>query len=275
MQHRFARVLRVVAATDRGAGDVAQPRQGEDRTYEGALCSRVERAVADLVEVARGRLEVGYLRDQGGDLGTHRSDLALRPGDLAGHLAQLAQLGVGLLEVASGDEQRGDAQDLQACHEVGRCGVVRDDNEVGPVPGDRFDVGGVARQLGTRHAGGVVRVVVDRHHLRAGTDREEHLGRGWREGHDTLGAPLQGTLPKGVLTLTGKRSAATTGRTPTAPAAPSSPQPPPPGRQPRPRTRPRPGARAWRVAARRPCTTCSAIAGAAKNRTAVSRSSER
>ena len=48
---------------------------------------------------------------------------------------------------------------------------------------------------------GIVGLVVDRDDLRAGADREEHLGRGRRQRHDLLGDWVFGASAEGVLLL--------------------------------------------------------------------------
>jgi hypothetical protein len=66
------------------------------------------------------------------------------------------------------------------------AGVVGVDDQVGLVAGDGLDVRLVGRQVGLRRLGRVVRVAVDGHHLVAGADGEQHLGRGRRQRHDPL-----------------------------------------------------------------------------------------
>ena len=67
-----------------------------------------------------------------------------------------------------------------------RCGRRSrdDDDQIGSVGRDRLDVRGEAPRASCRGAFGIGRVLVDRHHLLAGADREQILGRRVRQRHD-------------------------------------------------------------------------------------------
>ncbi len=56
--------------------------------------------------------------------------------------------------------------------------AVGQHHEVGVIASDRLDVRRVAGEVGPRRALREARLVVDRDDLLAGTDGEEHLGRG-------------------------------------------------------------------------------------------------
>ncbi len=70
-------------------------------------------------------------------------------------------------------------------------GVVGDDHQVRLLGRDRLDVRLQRREVRDRRVGRVVRVAVDRGHLRAGADGVEHLGRRRRERDDRPGLLVQ------------------------------------------------------------------------------------
>ncbi len=128
-----------------------------------------------------------------GDLGGQRLDVGLDAGDhlgglvdVAGDLAELVDLFVGVGEGhRGGQREHVGADGLEPGFEV--VGPTRDHDEVGLVGGDRLDVRLVGREVGRRHLGGEVGLVVDGDDLVAGADGEEHLRRRRRQRDDALG----------------------------------------------------------------------------------------
>ena len=99
---------------------------------------------------------------------------------MAGRHTELLDLQVAVVEVLGGRlDQDGEVQRLQPVHEATR--VFGGDDEIWAVAGDRLDVGLEAGELGPGRARRVVRLVVHGGDLGSGADREQHLGRRWRQ----------------------------------------------------------------------------------------------
>jgi len=111
------------------------------------------------------------------DLGPHGRRHLPGLGHVAGGLAELVELGVGVVQLGRRRLlQDRDAQLVEAGLQL--PGIVGVDHQVGLVAGDGLDVRLVGRELGLGGLGRVVGVAVDGHHLAAGADGEQHLGRG-------------------------------------------------------------------------------------------------
>ena len=197
LDHVLGRQLRVAAGVLVGrVGDVLQAELVVELADEGLGGRRVQGLVQLVVVGQRPLGPAG-----GGDLldlGAHgRGELA-GLGLVAGGLAELVELGVGVVQ----DRGRRLQQDRDAeLAEAGRqlAGVVGVDDQVGLVAGDGLDVRLVGRQVGLGRLLRVVGVAVDGHDLVAGADGEQHLGRGRRQRHDPLGPLVEHDLAAGAV----------------------------------------------------------------------------
>ena len=132
----------------------------------------------------------------------HRGELRLERANelgcdrlVARREAELPHLFVRLRDVVGRRlQQHGDAELVQLRDEPT---VVRHDDEIGVVARYRLDVRREAGEARPRRLLRVVGVVVDRDHLRAGTDREEILGGSRRERDDARRAGLDDDVAVG------------------------------------------------------------------------------
>ena len=149
-----------------------------------------EEGVVELVVVGQRRGPRRQALDDGIDLRLHLADLLRGLTDVAGGHAQLLDLLVHVVEGRRGRErEHGDVELPEAGRQAG--GVVGHDHQVRLLGRDRLDVRLQRREVRDRRVGRVVRVAVDRGHLRAGADGVDHLGRRRRERDDGPGLLVQ------------------------------------------------------------------------------------
>ncbi len=184
------RQLRVAAAVRVGlVGDVLEAEQRVHLADERLRRDR-EEGVVELVVVGQGRRPRRQSLDDGVDLRLHLPDQLRGLTDVAGGHTELLELLVHVVEGRRrGEREHGDVELPEAGRQAG--GVVGDDHQVRLLGRDRLDVRLERREVRDRRVGRVVRVAVDRGHLRAGADGVEHLGRRRRERDDRPGLLVQ------------------------------------------------------------------------------------
>jgi hypothetical protein len=112
---------------------------------------------------------------------------------VAGRVAERLELLVAVVQ--GGGRAQVQGRDVEGAQGVDDpVHVVAEHDEVGLVTGDGLGVGRERRQVGDRRVGGVVRGGVDGLDLRAGADREEHLGGRGRQRDDVLRLGVEGHL---------------------------------------------------------------------------------
>src|ERR1700730_19264122 len=97
---------------------------------------------------------------------------------VAGGGAQLCDLGIRVGEVFG--RRLDESWDVERTEPVNEsAGVVRCDDQIRVIGGDRFDVRRKTREIGGGSVGWKVRLLVHCDDLSARVDRIEHLGRCW------------------------------------------------------------------------------------------------
>ena len=149
-----------------------------------------EQVLVEFVIVGQRLRALRQLGEEASHPALHGLDESGRLGGAAASGAKLSDLGIGTFEVARRRlEQRRDAEGFELTDEA--LDVIARHDEVGAVPGDGLDIGGEAGEAGLRDPGGVVGLVVDRHHLPPGPDGEQILGETCRQGDDPRGPGRQ------------------------------------------------------------------------------------
>ncbi len=177
--------LRVVVALLGTVGDVGQPEQGVHLAGEGVAGEAVQGRV-ELVVVSqrfRGRRILSHRGHGGLDVDPHLPHQLGRLTHMAGGGAELLELGV---DVVDGDGRRPHPHVDAQRHELILDLAVAHHHQVRVEGRDSLDVGLEPRQIvgSVEGLGREVRVLVDSHHLVAGTYGEQHLGASRRQADD-------------------------------------------------------------------------------------------